>query len=118
MNQLNKLSAKRNYRRVSLAAMAAFVASFQSLLGLPALAESISFTPEDNTNGGAIVGRIPLEKFGAIDLPRGRVSFKSHFIEVSAIPEYQFDRQVVLSGPILKCSSINAGSKVYLNGFA
>lgn len=85
---------------------------------LPASADTIGFKPEVNTNGGAIVGRVPLEKFGLIDLPRGRVAFKNHMLEVSAIPEYQFDRQVVLSGPILKCSCINAGSKVYINGFA
>jgi hypothetical protein len=108
-----------NSRKGIKAALAASVLSVSQIsAGLPALAESITFRPEDNTNGGAIVGRIPLDKFGTIPMPRGRVSFKNHFLEVSAIPEYQFDRQVVLSGPILKCACINTGSKVYLNGFA
>ena len=84
----------------------------------PANSAAISFTPQPATNGGAIVGRIPLEKFGALELPRGRVFFKTNVIELTAIPEYQFDRQVVLSGPIIKCWSSQDGKTASINGIA
>lgn len=78
----------------------------------------VRFNPEANTNGGAIYGKVPLEKIGPLVLPRGRVNLKSHTIEVSAIPEFQFERQVILSGPILKCSTVYSGSLTYINGIA
>jgi len=83
-----------------------------------ALASNLRFTPQANTNGGAIFGRVPLEKFGALKLPRGRATFKSHSVEISAVAEYQFERQVVLSGPVLKCSCINNGGQSIVNGIA
>jgi hypothetical protein len=86
--------------------------------GLPAQALPVRFSPEANTNGGAIYGKVPLEKLGPLTLPRGRVNLKSHTIEVSAIPEFQFERQVILSGPILKCAAVNSGGLTYINGIA
>lgn len=84
----------------------------------PAIALPVRFSPENNTNGGAINGKVPLEKLGNLALPRGRVNLKTHKIEVTAIPEFQFERQVILSGPILKCAAVNSGSITYINGIA
>jgi hypothetical protein len=82
------------------------------------LAANLTFTPQSNTNGGAIYGRVPLSKFGMLQLPRGRASFKAHMVEISAVAEYQFERQIVLSGPIIKCSCINNGKLSIVNGIA
>src|ERR1700677_3795417 len=46
--------------------------------GMPALAAAVSFTPNPNTNGGNIIGRIPMTKLGNLKLPRGRAYFKSN----------------------------------------
>ncbi len=83
-----------------------------------ALAANLRFTPQPATNGGAIYGRIPLSKFGTLNLPRGRASFKSHMVEISAVAEYQFERQVVLSGPVIKCSCISEGKQSIVSGIA
>lgn len=83
-----------------------------------ALAAAVSFAPQPNLNGGAIIGRVPLTKLGNLSLPRGRAYFKSNMVEVTAVPEYQFDRQQVLSGPILKCWSTIAGNAASINGIA
>jgi hypothetical protein len=84
--------------------------------GLAALAAAVSFTPNPNTNGGNIIGRIPMTKLGNLKLPRGRAYFKSNELEVTAVPEFQFDRLLVLSGPILKCWSSIDGTNASING--
>lgn len=90
-----------------------------SALVAPAVnASAVSFTPQPKLNGGSIVGRIPLEKLGSIALPRGRAYFKANMLEVTAVPEWQFDRQQVLSGPILKCWSSVNGKNASINGIA
>lgn len=86
--------------------------------GGAAMAANLRFVPQPATTGGAIYGRIPLSKFGSLNLPRGRATFKSHTIEISAVAEYQFERQVVLSGPVLKCSVIESGKQTIVNGIA
>src|SRR5476649_2094893 len=83
-----------------------------------AQASNLRFTPQPTTNGGAMYGRIPLSKFGVLDIPRGRATFKSHSVEISAVAEYQFERQIVLSGPVIKCSCINNGKQSVVNGIA
>ncbi len=83
---------------------------------LSALAAAVSFSPNANTNGGNIIGRIPMTKLGSLKLPRGRAYFKSNELEVTAVPEYQFDRTLVLSGPILKCWSSIDGTVASVNG--
>jgi hypothetical protein len=89
-----------------------------SLFAASAFAASIKFTPQVNLNGGAIIGRIPIEKFDKLTLPRGRAYFKSNIVEITAIPEWQFDRQIVLSGPILKSWSAVQGNTATINGIA
>jgi hypothetical protein len=105
----------KNMSKLILCALIAMVMATQSTA---ALAANLRFTPQVNTNGGAIYGRIPLSKFGVLQLPRGRASFKSHTVEISAVAEYQFERQIVLSGPIIKCSCINNGKQSVVNGIA
>jgi hypothetical protein len=98
--------------------MSAVVMMTMVLLPLRASAAAVSFTPQPNLNGGAVIGRIPLANLGSLTLPRGRAYFKSNVVEVTAVPEYQFDREQVLSGPILKCWSSISGKNASINGIA
>ncbi|MFK9842698.1 hypothetical protein ACJENN_26980, partial [Escherichia coli] len=45
-------------------------------------AAAVSFTPQPNLNGGAVIGRIPLDKLGNLTLPRGRAYFKNNVVEI------------------------------------
>jgi hypothetical protein len=108
-----KQSLKESIKLALIAATSSVV-----LLATPAMCAAVSFTPQTATNGGDVVGRIPIAKFGALELPRGRAYFKTNVLEVTAIPEYQFDRQIVLSGPILKCWSSSDGKVASINGIA
>lgn len=103
-------------KSINLALVAAL--SALTLFANPALSAAISFTPQPDTNGGAVVGRVPISRFGALELPRGRAYFKTNVLELTAIPEYQFDRQIVLSGPILKAWSSQDAKTTSINGIA
>jgi hypothetical protein len=98
--------------------MSAAVMFGMTLTPFKASAAAISFTPQSNLNGGAVIGRIPLANLGSLALPRGRAYFKSNTVEITAVPEFQFDREQVLSGPILKCWSTIAGKNASINGIA
>jgi hypothetical protein len=78
---------KNILKPVTCALIALIVATNSSA----ALAANLRFAPQPATNGGAIYGRIPLSKFGVLNLPRGRASFKSHFVEISAVAEYSLN---------------------------
>ena len=107
----------RAHRKI-ISCMSAAAMLTVMLTPLKASAAAVSFTPQPNLNGGAVVGRVPLANLGSLTLPRGRAYFKSNIVEITAVPEYQFDREQVLSGPILKCwSSIN-GKNASINGIA
>ncbi|MBU6452405.1 MAG: hypothetical protein KGS72_11540 [Cyanobacteria bacterium REEB67] len=114
---LNKNHLLKQYAlRTAAGAIAMLIAGTSSIT--TAQAANLRFTPQPTINGGAIFGRIPLSKFGTLELPRGRVTFKSHTVEISAVAEYQFERQTVLTGPIIKCSCINTGKQSVVNGIA
>ncbi|MBS1996143.1 MAG: hypothetical protein JSS86_07525 [Cyanobacteria bacterium SZAS LIN-2] len=112
---MNKTTNKTMKRALNFAACT-LLALATATSGNAALAANLQFTPQPATNGGAIYGRIPLNKLGTLSLPRGRATFKSHTVEISAVAEYQFERQTVLSGPVLKCSAIQNGKQTVVNG--
>jgi len=105
------------YFRLGLAITVA-IAMVSSTFDMKADAAAVSFTPQPQLNGGTILGRVPLAKLGNLNLPRGRAYFKSNLVEITAIPEWQFDREQVLSGPILKCWSTIDGKNASINGIA
>ena len=105
-------------KKTVAAALAFLALTGMSATNSAALAANLRFNPQPTINGGAIFGRVPLSKFGTLNLPRGRATFKSHTVEISAVAEYQFERQTVLSGPIIKCSCINNGKQSVVNGIA
>jgi hypothetical protein len=112
----NNRNLKQIVLRTAAGASAVFIACSSSIA--TAEAANLRFTPQPTINGGAIFGRIPLSKFGALTLPRGRATTLSHTVEISAVAEYQFERQTVLSGPIIKCSCVNNGKQSVVNGIA
>jgi hypothetical protein len=68
----------------------------------PANAATVFYSPDGGTGGsGSIESALPLDKLGPIPLPRGRFWIRGDRVEVSMIPEWEFDRHIVLSGPVL-----------------
>jgi hypothetical protein len=83
-----------------------------------AQAATIDFTPDITGKSGTVRGKIPLEKLAGVDIPRGRVAFKGGLLEVTTVPEWQFDRSVVLSGPVLKTEARIEHGEAYIHGLA
>jgi hypothetical protein len=104
--------------RITNSCLSTTAALAMLLAPLKASAAAVSFAPQPNLNGGAVLGRVPLANLGSLTLPRGRAYFKSNIVEITAVPEFQFDREQVLSGPILKCWSTISGKTASINGIA
>jgi hypothetical protein len=81
-----------------------------------AMAASVSFTPSTGNNAAALAGSIKLEKLGKVAIPRGRMTFHGSEVLVTTIPEWQFDRVEVLTGTLLKATSIGNGQSATVNG--
>lgn len=98
--------------------MQLFIAVFFALLLAvnPVAAATVSFIPDGGSNSGAIDSFIPVDKIGTMPLPRGRVVFRGNVIEVTMIPEWQFDRQVVLRGPVLDTNITADGGQAVFRG--
>lgn len=88
------------------------------LNGGAARAATVEFTPDITGKSGTVRGKIPLEKLAGVDIPRGRVAFKGDQMEVTTVPEWQFDRTVVLSGPVLRAEARVERGDAYIHGFA
>lgn len=100
-------------RMVSLSLAILFLASM-----LAASAGTINFSPDLSGKTGTVRGKIQLEKFGSAPIPRGRVSFTGDAIEVTTIPEWQFDRMTVLYGPVLRAEATIANGRAEIEGIA
>ncbi len=81
-----------------------------------ARAATVEFAVDVTGKTGTVRGKVPLEKLAGVDIPRGRVSFKEGIATVTTIPEWQFDRQEVLSGPVLKVEGAVVAGKADIHG--
>jgi len=84
---------------------------------LSAVAAQLSFTPTTG-NFGTVSLKMPIQKIGSVEIPRGRIAIKGNTIEVTMIPEWMFDRQVALSGPVLRAVSSVTDSRSVVVGIA
>lgn len=83
-----------------------------------ALAASINYTSGPVGGFAGLHGSIKLEKLGSVAIPRGRMTFRGNTVELTTIPEWQFDREVVLSGLVLKTSVQVSGQESVIKGIA
>ncbi len=82
---------------------------------LAALAAQMSFTPTTG-NCGTINIKMPIHKIAGVEIPRGRIAIHDNTIDVTMIPEWMFDRQIALSGPVLRVVSSIEGSRASIIG--
>jgi hypothetical protein len=71
-------------------------------LSLSAFAKPIAYVPPIADQSGKFTGELPLRKLGSILLPKGVVRFDGDEIKVLAVPQWLFDRNVVLRGAIIR----------------
>ncbi len=66
-----------------------------------ASAAQLLFSPDGGQGTGSIDTALPLAKLGSLSLPRGRMVVHGDTVQITMVPEWQFDPRVVLSGKVL-----------------
>lgn len=89
-----------------------------AFLPIKSQAFPINFSPNIIGSGGTLTAKMPLEKLGSIDIPRGRFKIKGNWAEVSTVEEFQFDHHVVLSGPVINTQQTLDRKKFEITGLA
>lgn len=84
--------------------------------GQPALSSSLSFESDGKGTTGAVAGEMPVERLSGITVPRGRLSVDGSTLELSIIPEWQFDRKTALSGTVLQTDATVAAKTATISG--
>lgn len=78
----------------------------------------IYFSPDIVGSGGTLNAKMPLEKLGTVAVPRGRFKIKGNWAEVSTVEEFQFDHDLVLSGPVINTQHHLEDNKLEITGLA
>ncbi len=97
--QLTKFTFPRTLRSLSFSILTAYTIS--NCFTLSALANPITYTVPSENQSGSFNGEMPIKKIGSLLLPKAVVQFKGTDVNVLAVPEWLFDRNVVLSGTLV-----------------
>ncbi len=79
-------------------------------------ANSFVYTPPADSHPGKFSGELPLDKIGEITLPRGLASFSDDELTIKAVPQWLFDRNVVLKGAIVRAEAVPQQGQYVLGG--
>lgn len=107
---------RQRIRIISLMALC-LVAQMASIT-LPAMAGTITFTSGVADQPGKFEGELPIKILGSLKLPSGAVVFQDGQIKVMAVPDWLFDRNVVLSGPLVRAEFAGQGNDSVIAGLA
>ncbi len=93
------------------------------ICGSAALANSMSYIAPSGDQGGKFTGELPIAQIGPLALPDGIVKFSDDEMTVEAVPDWLFDRDVVLKGVIVRAevaaqkdTSIVGGLVFFMDG--
>jgi hypothetical protein len=99
--------------RLALAIVFAF---YIGIACKPALANTITYTAPTKDEPGKFSGDIPLTKIGPILLPDGSVQFVDDELNIGAVPDWLFDRDIVLKGAIVRAELVPQQNLSLLGG--
>jgi hypothetical protein len=84
---------------------------------LPAGAATLFFNPDASSpSTGAVDVVLPIDKLSSVPVPRGRININGNIAELSMIPEWQFDRNIVLYGHVLDTRVDSSGKQPIVRG--
>lgn len=88
-----------------------------SLIALPAHAATMFFNPDPNSlTTGSVDVMLPVDNLSSVPVPRGRININGNLVELSMIPEWQFDREIVLHGRVLDTQIDTSGRQPIVRG--
>ncbi len=86
-------------------------------VGQSAFGSTMFFNPDSQSAAsGSIDVVLPIDKLSSVPVPRGRIILNGNLAEVSMIPEWQFDRDIVLYGKVLDTRIVMAGKQPVARG--
>ncbi len=116
MSGTNISRNKTTFRRRGITTALLTVLVTFNCLDLAAVANSVTYSaPSDNQNAN-FTGEVPVKQIGSLLLPKAVVQFKNTEVNVLAVPDWLFDRSVVLSGALVKAQVDVQGKSSNLRG--
>jgi hypothetical protein len=67
----------------------------------------LNYAAPTREEAGRFSGELPIVSIGAVRMPRGLVRFRDDELTVLAVPQWLFDRNVVLKGAIVETAIID-----------
>jgi len=98
-NPSNKYLTVNLWRALTLSVFTASAITYST--NLPTLADSITYTAPSENQSASFSGEIPIKQIGPLLLPKAVVQFKDTDVNVLAVPDWLFDRSVVLAGALV-----------------
>lgn len=87
---------------------------------IPVDAATMFFNPDTGSttvdSTGSIDVILPIDKMGSLPVPRGRININGNEATLTMIPEWQFDRDNVLSGTVLDTRIDSSGKQPIVRG--
>lgn len=93
-----------------------FLISAGSTMCFPGLANPLTYVAPTENQSGSFQGELPIERIGPLQLPKAVVQFEGSHVNVLAVPDWLFDRNLVLSGPLVKGQIDLQGLNSKMNG--
>lgn len=106
------MSSKSRFANILLSLCVSFTLSINSAQAN----SSFSYTPPDGAKPGRFDGELSVDSIGKILVPRGKVSFIQDEMVIKAVPQWLFDRTVVLKGPIIRAEALAKDKSFILGG--
>jgi len=104
--------------KISTFFISSLLAAQIAILPIESKAVPIYFSPNIVGGGGTVTAKMRLEKLGSVSVPHGRFKIKGNWAEVSTVEEFQFDHDIVLSGPVINTQHRLQDNKIEITGLA
>lgn len=101
---------------MKIGATLSFLFSIQ-VLAQPAWALSqITYSAPANDQSSKLTGELPLRRVGSLLLPDGVGQFNTDELRIMAVPDWLFDRETVLAGPIIRAQIVKTPTSSTMSG--
>ena len=95
----------------------ALVCTLQLSFGPSAKADAVTYSAPTKDESGPFRGEIPLKSISSLLLPGGLAQLADDELKVLAVPDWLFDRDVVLRGAIVRAEAAKQQSGSVIRGF-
>jgi hypothetical protein len=83
----------------------AIACALQLVLSPVAWADTVTYTAPTKDQAGKLAGELPVQRISSILLPNGLVQLSDDELKILAVPDWLFDRDVVLRGAIVRAEA-------------